>query len=233
MLRELAYKSSPRLLLALRPQDPIPDWITHLVILGSNHTVALMGLKDDVLFALYRWSDAFDNKSAGRYVSKMARQMSGIYGMPLLEVGHILTSTGITRYDTFEKVVTSTSPRYFNEWGIADTRYLTRTDKAAFEPFRHQQPRSWTLPQLLNMTATLPRRFKENDVDKEYPPDEVAKQQVKVQTGHFPQSSNSSDRDSAGMSAVLRPTSPISHSSLGDPLIELSGVVVKYGSKTV
>ena len=56
MLRELAYKSSPRLFLALRPQDPIPDWITHIIILGNNHTIALKGLKEEVLFALYRWA---------------------------------------------------------------------------------------------------------------------------------------------------------------------------------
>ena len=57
ILRELAYRSSPRLILALRPQDPIPDWITHLVILGNSYTVPLMGLKEDVLFAAHRWAD--------------------------------------------------------------------------------------------------------------------------------------------------------------------------------
>ena len=233
MLRELAYKSSPRLLLALRPQDPIPDWITHLVILGSNHTVALMGSKDDVLFALHRWADAYDGKGAGRYVSKMARKMTQLYGKPLLEVGHILTSTGITRYDTYEKVLSSTSPRYFNEWGIVDTRYLSRTDKKAFEPFRHQQPRSWTVHQLLNMTATLPAIFKNKDVLGADSHDKIARRQTTVETEQSPQSNTPSVRNSADSAAALKQASSISAPSLGEPLIELSGAVVKYGSKTV
>jgi ABC-type molybdenum transport system ATPase subunit/photorepair protein PhrA len=33
LLRRLAEKSTPRILLSLRPQDPIPDWITHILFL--------------------------------------------------------------------------------------------------------------------------------------------------------------------------------------------------------
>jgi ABC-type molybdenum transport system ATPase subunit/photorepair protein PhrA len=228
MLRELAYKSSPRLILALRPQDPVPEWITHLVILGGNYTIALMGLKEEVLFALSCWADACDNKAAGRYASKMAREMTGLYGKPLLEVGHTLTSTGITRYDTYEKVRSITHPRYFNEWGILDPRYLSRADKEAFEPFRHKQPRLWTLPELLKMTTTLPGIFKDNitnDLDRS---DDTARGQTMTQT----EQSFKPDTSTAGASASTVATSSPA-SSVGKPLIELSGVVVKYGTKTV
>lgn len=228
MLRELAYKSSPRLLLALRPQDPIPDWITHLVILGQNHTVALMGVKDDVLFAIHRWADAYDNKGMGRYVSKMARQMSKLYGKPLLEVGHILTSTGIARYDTYEKVRSVTQPRYFNEWGIVDPRYLSPADKEAFEPFRHQQPRSWTLPELVKMTATLPAMFKNKNAAEADSHDDIVEGQTTAQSLQAELPMNKSND-----LHVSSPASPSSAPALGKPLIELSGVVVKYGAKTV
>ncbi|KAL4863086.1 hypothetical protein BDV12DRAFT_31698 [Aspergillus spectabilis] len=43
LLHRLASKSDPRLVLSLRPQDPLPDWITHLLILGNSNTVLLQG----------------------------------------------------------------------------------------------------------------------------------------------------------------------------------------------
>jgi ABC-type molybdenum transport system ATPase subunit/photorepair protein PhrA len=233
MLRELAYKSSPRLLLALRPQDPIPDWITHLVILGSNHTIALMGLKDDVLFALHRWADAYDNLGAGRWVSKMARKMTELYGKPLLEVGHILTSTGITRYDTCEKVRSMTQPRYFNGGGVVDPRYLSRTDKEAFQSFRHKQPKLWTLPELLNMTATLPGMLKDKDREEFAHSRDIAEGQMMIDTEQSSQPDTWSVVMPANSAAISSAVSSLSSSSLGQPLIELSGVVVKYASKTV
>ena len=49
MLFRLAQASSPRLLLALRPQDPLPDWITHLIYLSPNLRICSQGSKDDVL----------------------------------------------------------------------------------------------------------------------------------------------------------------------------------------
>jgi ABC-type molybdenum transport system ATPase subunit/photorepair protein PhrA len=181
-----------------------------------------------VLFALSCWADAYDNKAAGRYASKMAREMTGLYGKPLLEVGHTLTSTGITRYDTYEKVRSITHPRYFNEWGILDPRYLSRADREAFEPFRHKQPRLWTLPELLKMTTTLPGIFKDNITNNLDRSGDTAGGQTVTQT----EQSFKPDTSIAGVSANTAATSSPA-SLVGKPLIELSGVVVKYGTKTV
>ena len=233
MLRDLAYKSSPRLLLALRPQDPVPEWITHLAILGTDHTVALIGQKDDVLFALHRWADAYDNTSAGRYASKMARTMTELYGKPLLEVGHTLKSTGITRYNTYEKVMSRTSSRYFGDFGIIDPRYLSRADREAFEVFRHQQPKSWTPGQLLSMTATLPAIFKNGAVGEVDLLDENVQEQTTVDIDDSPQPITLPAGYYPDSEADFRPASSRSSPTLGKPLIELCGVVVKYGSKTV
>ena len=49
LLEKLALSNSPRILLALRPQDPLPDWITHVLHLGPELRVAAQGPKDEVL----------------------------------------------------------------------------------------------------------------------------------------------------------------------------------------
>ncbi|MCJ1391581.1 hypothetical protein MMC18_004445 [Xylographa bjoerkii] len=55
LLHDLAAKNNPRIILGLRPQDPLPRWITHLVCLDSDHSIAQLGPKDDVLNALPAW----------------------------------------------------------------------------------------------------------------------------------------------------------------------------------
>lgn len=49
VLHSLASESSPRVIISLRPQDRIPDWLTHLVILGNDNHVSLQGEKTKVL----------------------------------------------------------------------------------------------------------------------------------------------------------------------------------------
>ncbi|KAK7749140.1 hypothetical protein SLS62_008428 [Diatrype stigma] len=52
LLHGLARRASPRLVLSARPQDPIPDWVTHLAYLRGDCQVAAMGAKDAVLETL-------------------------------------------------------------------------------------------------------------------------------------------------------------------------------------
>ena len=73
LLHGLASKNEPRLVLSLRPQDPIPDWITHLIVLDRSCEVAHMGSKTNVLNDLGQHT-AFANQA---------------------EIGRTLTSTGI------------------------------------------------------------------------------------------------------------------------------------------
>ena len=46
LLRSLAQSCSPRLILALRPQDPLPEWISHVIRLGANFQLIHQGSKD-------------------------------------------------------------------------------------------------------------------------------------------------------------------------------------------
>lgn len=55
LLHRLAEKQSPRLVLALRPQDRIPDWISHVVLVGKNHQVLQQGTKPDIHATLQAW----------------------------------------------------------------------------------------------------------------------------------------------------------------------------------
>ncbi|KAH7116009.1 ABC transporter-like protein [Dendryphion nanum] len=48
VLHRLAEAHAPRIVLSLRPQDVIPDWITHIVYAGEDGKVDTLGPKDEV-----------------------------------------------------------------------------------------------------------------------------------------------------------------------------------------
>ncbi|KAF1985086.1 P-loop containing nucleoside triphosphate hydrolase protein [Aulographum hederae CBS 113979] len=52
VLYRLASASSPRLILSLKSDDKIPEWITHLMFAESNYTVPRFGAKETVLDSL-------------------------------------------------------------------------------------------------------------------------------------------------------------------------------------
>jgi ABC-type molybdenum transport system ATPase subunit/photorepair protein PhrA len=87
LLRSLAEKASPRLVLSARPQDPLPDWITHLVYLRTDAQVGFMGSKDGVM------------ESLRAYVRGVrSGKVSEDEGLPvhaLSEMGRTLTKAGI------------------------------------------------------------------------------------------------------------------------------------------
>ena len=49
LLRSLAEVAAPRLILALRPQDPLPNWITHIIQLGPGLNVVYQGRRSNVV----------------------------------------------------------------------------------------------------------------------------------------------------------------------------------------
>ncbi|KAL2761094.1 hypothetical protein ACRALDRAFT_1059231 [Sodiomyces alcalophilus JCM 7366] len=55
LLRSMAERAAPRLVLTARPQDPIPEWITHLIYLRSDCQVGSMGEKDVVMEGLRKY----------------------------------------------------------------------------------------------------------------------------------------------------------------------------------
>ena len=55
LLQSLAEKASPRLVLSARPQDPLPEWVTHLIYLRTDCQVGSMGPKEIVLDGLKKY----------------------------------------------------------------------------------------------------------------------------------------------------------------------------------
>lgn len=55
LLHRLAEKSSPRLILALRPQDTVPQWISHVLVVGNAHQVAQQGSRAEIDKSLAIW----------------------------------------------------------------------------------------------------------------------------------------------------------------------------------
>ena len=49
LLMQLAAKQQPRLIMSLRPEDGVPDWISHLVVMNDGLDVLAQGSKEDVL----------------------------------------------------------------------------------------------------------------------------------------------------------------------------------------
>jgi ABC-type multidrug transport system ATPase subunit len=87
LLHRLAEANAPRLVLALRPQDPIPDWITHLVYLGADCQVVMQGKKDDVLQDLHKY--------VGQVEAGEIEQDNSMPVNSLHEVGRKLTAKGV------------------------------------------------------------------------------------------------------------------------------------------
>ncbi|KAK8104961.1 hypothetical protein PG999_008320 [Apiospora kogelbergensis] len=88
LLHDMAKTASPRLVLTARPQDPIPDWITHLLYLRSDCQVGAKGRKEDVLDSLRTYVKDV-SKGALKEDSKMAVHN-------LIHVGKTLTAKGIS-----------------------------------------------------------------------------------------------------------------------------------------
>ena len=88
LLQSLAEKASPRLVLSARPQDPLPEWITHLAYLKTDARVQAMGDKETVLDGLRKYvRDVRTGKRA---------EDETLPVHALSEMGKTLTRDGIT-----------------------------------------------------------------------------------------------------------------------------------------
>lgn len=100
LLYNLAAKSEPRLVISLRPQDKIPEWINHVVFLGPNNTVALQGEKSDVLETLNIWRTVALEADQGKkdaFRSSLSEHAKEKYdhALKLFEEGRFETKLGI------------------------------------------------------------------------------------------------------------------------------------------
>lgn len=81
LLYQLAQKASPRLVLALRPQDAVPEWITHMIMVGNSNQIILQGLRSEIIPKLKAWEHV-----------AMGTKMRGPANRDLLEARALLKS---------------------------------------------------------------------------------------------------------------------------------------------
>lgn len=90
LLESLASKASPRLVLTARPQDPLPDWITHLVYLRTDCQIGSMGPKEQVLDGLKKYLQGVKSGTLEEDIT--------IPIEPLAEIGSVLVGSANSEY---------------------------------------------------------------------------------------------------------------------------------------
>jgi ABC-type molybdenum transport system ATPase subunit/photorepair protein PhrA len=196
MLRDLAYASAPLLLLSLRPQDPIPDWITHLAVVGAEYSISSIGTKEFVLARQAFWLDTYDNPdqfTGNATILPLVKKLTSKYGPPLSGINEALTEDGIESYRVREsdrKVV----------------RGANATSLLRLTPTSDSKADSDLLETLEAFSTLSPR--------------ELGTQRGALAGKDDPKTEDASSK------------APRKH-RLGEPLIELESVVIKYGNKVV
>lgn len=119
LLRGMAEKAAPRLVLSARPQDPLPEWVTHLVYLRSDCQVGVMGDKEVVMEGLRKYIRGVrkgglleDKTMPVRPLREMGRVLTegGITGAGLGEEGESIAGAGVPRSRDGDKPVAFGEP---------------------------------------------------------------------------------------------------------------------------
>lgn len=106
LLHGMAARASPRLVLSARPQDPLPEWVTHLVYLRSDCQVGVMGERELVMEGLRKYIRGVrkgglleDEKMPVKALREMGRTltMGGTSGAGLGEDGETVGSAAVPR----------------------------------------------------------------------------------------------------------------------------------------
>ena len=105
LLYRLAEAQAPRIVLSIRPQDPLPEWITHILRLGPELRVALQGSRYQVLQGLGSSpsigkvveagdDDASSSPSVSREGLSFCDGGSTVEGEPIVEMHDICVKYG-------------------------------------------------------------------------------------------------------------------------------------------
>ncbi|KAJ4352316.1 uncharacterized protein N0V89_007664 [Didymosphaeria variabile] len=107
VLHKLAEANSPRIVLSLRPQDVIPEWITHIVYAGEDAKVQALGPKEEVLQYLQQQCKEIEQSIINRSgnVHELDPRL-----VELREVGKHLSEKGDFEASTAEEQDPSSAP---------------------------------------------------------------------------------------------------------------------------
>ena len=206
MLRDLANTSSPMLLLSLRLQDPIPDWITHLVVLADDQTVLLRGRKEDVILTHQIWLNWHGRTTEG-YVGfgkALTRKLTEAFGAPPQGMNESLTDQGVVQRGTYRRI-----HRNRHRW------------RGKLSPHKDMPEEIQDRLRKLQATQTAPLEHSLEELQFLVP--EMYEMRKTNRSGDTQQMAENSES--------IQDTNP--EQRLGSPLVELESVVVKYGDKIV
>lgn len=189
MLKGLAEANAPRLVLSLRPQDPIPEWITHLVYLKGNCQIAFQGPKPDVLEQLKEYVASVKNGVVEPDVSMP------LYSM--LEVGRSLTAKGIVDSVPF----------------LSKQSYITAGE--------------------IDAQSTTPEELNRGERSKQTVEDKLGQITSKEDKSILGMTPPTSGGETTTLSRDGYPLKDQQAPEIGDPLIEMEGASISYGSKRV
>ncbi|KAI4284816.1 MAG: hypothetical protein L6R38_001152 [Xanthoria sp. 2 TBL-2021] len=175
LLHRLAEAQEPRILLSLRPQDPLPKWITHVVRLGPELRVAHQGPKSRVLRAMgigpAARNDVKAGDSAASKPSSPSREglplrggSSGLEGQPIVEMRDIRVKYGDkVVLGNWQEVIDGEQRQGFNwtvrrgqRWVVCGLNGSGKTTLLSLICSDH--PQSYSLPIRLFSLPRLPQR---------------------------------------------------------------------------
>ncbi|KAF1838066.1 ABC transporter-like protein [Decorospora gaudefroyi] len=116
VLHRLAEANAPRIFLSLRPQDAVPEWITHIVYAGEDGRVDAMGPKEEVVRFLRQRCEQIEASSVDgglqsnlMEVREVVRQLSekGIFDADsnAASSAPLLSRDGYARVDKSERTI--------------------------------------------------------------------------------------------------------------------------------
>ncbi|KAH7068843.1 ABC transporter-like protein [Paraphoma chrysanthemicola] len=87
VLKRMAEQNKPRIVLSLRPQDAVPEWITHVVYAGEDGNVDALGKKQEVFALLKEKYEEIEKQ--GRRGEELSPKL-----VEMREVGRHLSESG-------------------------------------------------------------------------------------------------------------------------------------------
>lgn len=208
ILRDLAYSASPSILIGLRPQDPIPFWISQLIILSDDNQVILNARLLQALYIMGVWARGKANVDSLPAETAFNKVLSKTFGKAPFEDARILTDDGIR---TFEKPGYGfQSYKSRNGYWNVDASETEQDGLERWTAAKAKEPTSRSVEEWKILTGALSSHL-ENVLGEDLkalrdkPPSTEDHTKPKISDG----------------------------TQHGEPLVELSNIVVKYGEKTV
>lgn len=104
VLHRLAEANAPRIVLSLRPQDEIPDWVTHLVYAGEDGNVDKLGPKEEVLRYLKDEYKSIQENGASKTTSSNAKELQEVGRLLSERDSNATAESPVLSRDGYEKI---------------------------------------------------------------------------------------------------------------------------------